>query len=209
MVDEEEKPTLAQSQVWADIQKGGRLSYYKDRPFQAAEYLIACSGNGRDWVNGFLRTGARKEDNPFRSIAEDDTTEHPLIARIPACPGFAAAASHEDARVYPISQYSPISVVPDMVDPWWLALCVLFANETKDRDHLWMRRDKDGLVHNERSQIMMRQVLVMLMEIVEDNFGGWDDFAPHVQAWVDALGDGSTADGFNLYNGLTKGIIPA
>lgn len=147
--------------------------------FGRLEFLLTVIGNGYHWKQGFLTEGnAGREDQPFHKFGWDlhmieVPTFHPVMVEVKPVGMFEDGERTRSHTIYPLSHYARIAQVPLNVDPWWLALCLLFAVEAKDRYDLF-----DYPIQ----QTLMRQFTTNLGDIVEAR-GGYAWIKPYVDAW--------------------------
>jgi hypothetical protein len=83
--------------------------------------------------------------------------------------------------MFPLSMgYAKVSKIPQNVDPWWLALSVMYVKAMKDRTDLFMTRH--GYTA-EKQQAGMNLIYSMLLDLVEVR-GGIDWMRPYFREWL-------------------------
>lgn len=183
--------TLLESQAWKAL-KNTWASPISSNGHKGVEFLLICYGTGYDWTDGLLRTGTRREDTPFRELTDamldQPQVVHPLDQQVPVWPNFAYPKGEAFlgqkpgvSTMYPLALgYAGVSTIPQSVDPWWLALSLMYMKAMKDRTDLFM--DRHGYTP-EKSKAGMNLIFSMLLDLVETR-GGIDWIRPYLGEWL-------------------------
>lgn len=167
--------TADQSQAWTAVEKLFAYSFIGGGIGRALDHLLCTNGNGYDWDKGLLVATSRNEDAPYRVLDEDSPDTHRMFKLIPEF----EFKFLDGQKLYPLSYgYFALGTIPREIDPWWLSLVMIFARSTFENPTIF--RDEYGV---EKQQKMMRQVLVMCLDLMEER-GGFEWLGDYFDGWV-------------------------